>query len=201
MSTEPKVDGLDVASPGHRNSKGKASERGSDRDVVEALGAGDKQRALLLCARRHGHSIGRLCMALLGSQSEADDALQDTLLSAHAAFDGFRGEGSVRAWLFGIARRRCARTLERRGSVLPEESEEDGAPGAEELLTLRRRAEAARALLAEVRPSEREALLLRYVGELSFKEVGEACGIDEAAARKRVSRAIARLRELGRNER
>ena len=36
----------------------------------------------------------------------------------------------------------------------------------------------------------REAVLLRYESDLSFKEVGVACGIDEAAARKRVSRAL-----------
>jgi len=47
-----------------------------------------------------------------------------------------------------------------------------------------------------VRPTEREALLLRYGAELSFREVGEAVGVDEATARKRVSRALARLREL-----
>jgi RNA polymerase sigma-70 factor (ECF subfamily) len=38
--------------------------------------------------------------------------------------------------------------------------------------------------------------LLRYEAGLSYREVGEACGVDEAAARKRVSRALARLREL-----
>jgi len=38
-------------------------------------------------------------------------------------------------------------------------------------------------------------LILRYAGGLSFREVAAACGIDEAAARKRVSRAHARLRE------
>ena len=64
------------------------------------------------------------------------------------------------------------------------------------------RATSARAALAAIRPSEREALVLRYLGELSFREVGEACGIDEAAARKRVSRALAKLRDIvGRNKR
>jgi len=67
---------------------------------------------------------------------------------------------------------------------------------ADDLLEVRRRAERARELLERVRPTEREALLLRYTGELSFREVGEAVGIDEATARKRVSRALARLREL-----
>ena len=168
---------------------------GSDTDILAAIERGDRRAALALCARVHGASLGRLCMALLGSQAEADDAVQETLLAAHAGFEEFRSDGSLRAWLFGIARRRCARVKERRGTV---KAGSDGADErtAHDLLEVRRRAERARSLLERVRPTEREALLLRYGGELSFREVGEAVGIDEATARKRVSRALARLREL-----
>jgi len=175
----------------------------TDADILDAVRKGDHREALALCARRHARSVGKLCMALLGSASEADDALQDTLLAAHASFATFRGEGSLRAWLFSIARRRCARVLERRvtqPSVEGRAADEAPASGSREqadaLVDARRRAEAARALLARVRPSEREALLLRYEAGLSYREVGEACGVDEATARKRVSRALARLREL-----
>ena len=167
----------------------------SERDIVVAIERGDRRGALALCARLHGASLGRLCMALLGSHAEADDAVQETLLAAHAGFDDFRSEGSVRAWLFGIARRRCARVKERRGTVQVERDASDERT-ADDLLEVRRRAERARDLLERVRPTEREALLLRYGGELSFREVGEAVGIDEATARKRVSRGLARLREL-----
>ena len=171
---------------------------GGDDEIVAAIRRGERRAALALCARRHGGALGRVCMAMLGSQAEADDAVQETLLAAHAAFEGFRGEGSLRAWLFGIARRRCARVIERRGATGTGVEQADPHT-ADELLHVRRRAETARALLARVRPSEREALLLRYTAELSFREVGEAVGIDEATARKRVSRALARLRELARD--
>jgi RNA polymerase sigma-70 factor (ECF subfamily) len=60
------------------------------------------------------------------------------------------------------------------------------------------RAQRARDALAKLKPSEREAVVLRYQAELSFREVAAACGVDEAAARKRVSRALSRLRaDLG----
>ena len=60
------------------------------------------------------------------------------------------------------------------------------------------RGERAGAALGMVKPSEREAVVLRFEADLSFKEVAVACGIDEAAARKRVSRALAKLRvEIG----
>ncbi len=166
-----------------------------DADVVEAIRRGDRDAAAQLLVDGHAAALGRACMALLGSQSEAEDALQETLVDALASLEGFRGDGSLRAWLLSIARRRCARRLEARGRErqLEQALERPAAPVSAEQLVLARRA---RGLLAEVRPTEREALVLRFAAELSFREVGEACGIDEAAARKRVSRGLSRLRSL-----
>lgn len=171
-----------------------------DSDPVrEALVAGDARTAITLCARRHGASIGRLCMGWLGSQTEAEEAVQETLL---AAFDGaahYRGEGSVVAWLYGIARRVCARRAEVRGRRerqlrLVGNNEPEHADGADVLLAARRRGERVRLALEQLKPSERDAVVLRFEGGLSFREVGESCGIDEATARKRVSRALEKLR-------
>jgi RNA polymerase sigma-70 factor (ECF subfamily) len=166
--------------------------------VEAALRRHEHGAALMLCARQHGAAIGRLCMALVGSQADSEDLTQETLLAAHDAFESWRGDGSIRAWLFGIARRKCARHLESRtaGRAKLELLRED-APMADpaDAAAARQLAARARKALAEIRPSEREALILRYAGGLSFREVAAACGIDEAAARKRVSRAHARLRE------
>lgn len=173
-----------------------------DTRVREALKHGDRDGALAICAERHGSMLGRLCMAMLGSQAEAEDAVQDTLIDAHAGLPGWRGEGSVGAWLATIARRKCVRVIERRkrtGGPLrlvqdaaePPASESDRP---DRQIQLRRRAEQARAALSILRPSEREALLLRCTADLSYRQLGEALQIDEAAARKRVSRAVAALR-------
>jgi RNA polymerase sigma-70 factor (ECF subfamily) len=175
------------------------AEDATDQSIVAAIRAGDHRGALTLSARHHGAAIGRLCMAITGSQSEADDLAQETLLAAHDAFAGFRGEGTIRSWLLGIARRKCARHLERRTrreAKLRLVHDATKQPETLELVVAHRQAQAARAALEHVRPSEREALLLRYVSELSYREVGTACGIEEAAARKRVSRAIAALRNV-----
>jgi RNA polymerase sigma-70 factor (ECF subfamily) len=170
-----------------------------DRRVLVAIHSGDLRTATALCARHYGASLGRLCMAMVSSQVEADDLVQETLLAAHEGFPVFRGDGTVAAWLFGIARRKCARHIERRGrheGRLRLVHDADRQPATDELCARRERAERARAALNEVRPSEREALLLRYVAELSYQEVGEACGVDEPAARKRVSRALSNLRSI-----
>ena len=166
--------------------------------AIEALIAtGDYREALARCARAYAHPLGRLCMAFTGSQAESEELVQETLLAAFDGFAQYRAEGSVRAWLFGIARRICGRHTEmraRREARLRLVHDTSRGPDAGELSLERERAQRARAALAKLKPSEREAVVLRYDSGLSFREVALACGVDEAAARKRVSRALARMR-------
>jgi len=160
---------------------------------------GRHRDALAACARTHGAILGRLCMALLGSQADADEATQETLLRAHRAMPTYRGEGSVKAWLCGIARHVCAHMLEtrRRGRELLELVPTDAlSEDARIAFANRRRAREIRDALAKLKPSEREALVLRYVADLSHREIALACNLDEATARKRISRALARLRSV-----
>ncbi len=181
-----------------QESEGAVALSPEDAEIAAAIGRGDHRGALALCARHHAAAVGRLCMAMVGSQAEAEDLAQETLLAAHDGFEGWRADGSVRAWLSAIARRKCARHLERsrRQQNRLRLVHDAARAGTEDHVLLKQRAERARAALSHIRPSEREALLLRYVAELSFRELASACGIEEAAARKRVSRAIARLREI-----
>jgi RNA polymerase sigma-70 factor (ECF subfamily) len=171
----------------------------AEQDIHAALAEGDTRRALQLCAREYGPAIGRLCMALLGSQTEAEDLAQETLVAAYQSFDAYRRDGSLRAWLFGIARKKCLKSIEtrrRRTAKLVLIEGGEAAPSAEDLLERRQIAERARAALEEVRPTEREALVLRFQCELPYHGVALACAIDETAARKRVSRGLLRLREV-----
>lgn len=177
--------------------EGQAGRPGDD-EIRDAVGQGDHRSAIALCVEHHGSAVGRLCMSLLGSQADAEDIAQETLVDAYKGLDGWRGEGSIRSWLMTIARRKCARHLERRGkkqAKLRLIEGEAAKADAEQHVLLHQRAERARAALEAIRPSEREALVLRYGAGLSYAEVAGAFEIDEAAARKRVSRGVAALRQ------
>jgi RNA polymerase sigma-70 factor (ECF subfamily) len=74
----------------------------------------------------------------------------------------------------------------------------EGADDPRSAFAVKQRAKAVRAALEKLKPSEREALVLRYVAGLSHREIGEACEVDEATARKRVSRGLESMRrEIG----
>jgi RNA polymerase sigma-70 factor (TIGR02960 family) len=51
------------------------------------------------------------CYRMLGSVQDAEDALQDTLLSAWQGLGGFEGRASLRTWLYRVATSRCLDTL------------------------------------------------------------------------------------------
>jgi RNA polymerase sigma-70 factor (ECF subfamily) len=51
------------------------------------------------------------CYRILGSFQDAEDALQDTLLSAWQGLQGFEGRASLRTWLYRVATSRCLNTL------------------------------------------------------------------------------------------
>ena len=169
-----------------------------DTQVMQAIGRGDLRSAVALCANVHGSAVGRLCMALVGSQADAQELAQETFIAAHGALVSYRADGTVRAFLFGIARRLCARHLEvrvRRESKLHLVRADAAPSDSLEVVAMQQRAQLARSALQKLRPTEREAVVLRFASDLSFREVAVACGVDEATARKRVSRALAHLRE------
>jgi RNA polymerase sigma-70 factor (ECF subfamily) len=173
------------------------AETAVELDPIAALiQAGKHRDAVAACARTHHAVLGRLAMALLGTQADADEAVQETLLRAHRAMASYRGEGSIKAWLCGIARHVCAHMLEtrRKGRELLELVPTEGE--ARDAFELRRKARVLRDALEKLKPSEREALVMRFVADLSHREIAVACGLDEAAARKRISRALERLRSV-----
>jgi RNA polymerase sigma-70 factor (ECF subfamily) len=168
-----------------------------DADIIRAIGAGELRRALSFCVREHAASIGRLCLALLGSQAEADQLTEQTLLGAYRRFTERKGESSVRGWLLGIARQHCLEHLaHRRRQPAPLRGVGGGAESSanDEVTPVRQRAQRARQLLERVSASDGHALLLRYLSGLSFRDVGLACGVDEATARQCASRALIELR-------
>jgi RNA polymerase sigma-70 factor (ECF subfamily) len=169
--------------------------------ISQQIRDGQYRVALAMCALEHGAALGRFCMAVLGDQAEADDALRETLVAAHDAFPSFDDDG-VRTWLFGVAHRMCARRLEARGDSAREPGDEsDDENLSDDLLKKSRRARPLRRLLSHLQPVERDIVILRYQSGLGYRDIAEIFSVDEQSVRKMASRALLLLREHSRRER
>jgi RNA polymerase sigma factor (sigma-70 family) len=149
----------------------------------------------------HLDAAYNLARWLSRSPADADDIVQDAMLRAFRAFDGFRG-GDIKPWLLTIVRN-CSRNLgadtkRRAHAPLPEENASalvspDATP---ETLVMqaseRRKLNEAVALL----PNEfREVLILREMEDMSYREIAEMTGAPIGTVMSRLARARAMLKE------
>jgi RNA polymerase sigma-70 factor (ECF subfamily) len=143
---------------------------------------------------RAGYTLARF---LLRSEPDADDVLQESLLRAFRAFDGFRG-GDARLWLLAVVRNACWSFLEGKRARLesaPYEEDEHGSPGpgrdeTPEVLLLRSlQQRALEEAVAGLSAEHREVLVLREVEGLSYKEIAQVAGIPIGTVMSRLARA------------
>jgi RNA polymerase sigma-70 factor, ECF subfamily len=145
---------------------------------------------------RYNRTVTGLCRALLRDRAEAEDAAQQTFLSAHRALLNGNDPREPAAWLATIARNECwARIRTRMREPLAVE-EVDTVAGTDPLAEAIRRADLAAlwAGIEELPPQQRDALLLREFGGLSYEELAEALAVSGSAVESLLFRARTRLR-------
>ena len=148
----------------------------------------------------------RFSMKMCRHTEDAEDVLQDSMMTLARSFRDFRGASSLSTWLFTIARSFCIK--KRRKSKFAPEREES----LEQLTPSERgriqspspdpaqQTESAEfwrqvhAGIQRIEPAYREILVLRDIEGLSAKEVAEVVGISVPAVKSRLHRARAQLR-------
>jgi RNA polymerase sigma-70 factor (ECF subfamily) len=79
-------------------------------DLISKAQAGDND-AFRELTEPHLRELRVHCYRMLGSFQDAEDALQDALLTAWQGLEGFEGRASIRTWLYRIATNRCLSAL------------------------------------------------------------------------------------------
>jgi len=145
--------------------------------------------------RRHQNALYRYGRGLGLDHDTALDLVQEAFVKAHARLGQCREPGRVRSWLFRIFRNAMldwAKNVRRTEVPLLDVEEPAGDEDFAERHALR---EAIGAALAALPPILREAFLLRHELGHSYDEIAELAGISLSAAKMRVARAHAALRE------
>ncbi len=189
--------------------------------LLHRVAAGDAASRGALLARHRDRLRRMIAVRLdprLAARVDPSDVVQDTLAEADRRLNDYLREQPLPfyPWLRQLAGERLGAEYRRhvraaRRSVgreaapveLPEGSVLaladrllDHGTGPSEAARREERRERVRRALAELPPPDCEVLVLRYLEELSARDVGEALGVSEEAAKKRALRALRRLQEL-----
>jgi RNA polymerase sigma-70 factor (ECF subfamily) len=181
----------------------------TDGLLVQQAQSGD-QDAFEMLVDRYSALLLRQISQLLRDEDLAYDVLQHVLLQLYRSLPRLQGDGTLKAWLCQVARRRCIDELRRERPIffseiplvpdgdefLPLISLLDPDPQPEEQVERR---EARQRLLEAIErlPSRyRAVVLLRSTNHLNFREIGLALSIPTSTAKTYFYRAKKRLRTL-----
>jgi RNA polymerase sigma-70 factor (ECF subfamily) len=141
--------------------------------------------------------VFRLACTMLGNESQAEDAAQETFVKVWKGLSKFRGESSISTWIFTIARRTCLDAIKARRNTV-------GLEVVVERPRLERPGLDIDALLRELPEKAREAVVLFYLEDRSYEEVARTMEVPMGTVKTLLFRArkqmIARMTEskLGR---
>lgn len=167
----------------------------SDATLLAAIGDRDLSAMRALYDRHAAWlavRLGRRC----ADRDLVADALQDTFVAVWQRPKGFRGEGDVAAWLWGIAIRRLVSRLRVRRDVPLhfDGGTAQAEPAAEEQVLLSVEYGDAGQALAQLSPEMRVVIQAVVLDGLTTKEAARVLHVPESTVKTRLSRAKVRLR-------
>jgi RNA polymerase sigma-70 factor, ECF subfamily len=143
----------------------------------------------------HIGGLRRYAFALTGSQPEAEDLVQDTLVRAIAAARSFRAGGSLRAWLFSIMHNLFVSGVRRRRPPVVALNEEAVAVGQAPAQLIVLEVRDALAALARLPEAQRAALSLVALEDFSYEQAAKIQGIPLGTLMSRLARGRETLRQ------
>jgi RNA polymerase sigma factor (sigma-70 family) len=165
-----------------------------DERLVAQLRRGNDTAFEVLYDRHHAGVLS-YCRHMLGSRDEAEDALQQAFVSAHADIVASDKPIRFKAWIYAIARNRCLSILRARREQPSDDLDRVSMGGLSD--EVQNRAEL-RELLTDMRElpdDQRSALILSELGDLSHAEVAEVIECEVAKVKSLVFQARSGLME------
>lgn len=161
---------------------------------------------------RHSQKILRTTLRITRNQQDAEDALQDSFLSAMLHLGSFDGRSSFSTWLTRIAINSALMKLRKHRASLEVSRDEvlqaredfapydppDPHPNPEEQAAQVQREEIMNGAIRNLRPPLRQVIEIRRAHELSTRETARVLRITVAAAKSRLFHAKAALRQMPR---
>jgi RNA polymerase sigma factor (sigma-70 family) len=168
----------------------RTAAQGARRRRVSGRAAGAGPAPFEQVLELHGPALLRFCAAQAGPD-RAEDVFQETMLSALRSYEQVRDAASIRSWLFSIAARKAIDAYRVHARSPRPSSDLERSAIAEDIAFVDG------GIWAHVRrlpEKQRQAVTLRFLGDLTHSEIAEVMHTSEAAARRNVFEGLSTLR-------
>ena len=171
----------------------------TEEDIIHQCLAGEKEMYSIL-VERYQTMVFTIAYRMLGDEDAAKDAGQESFVSAYVSLKKFKRDSKFSTWLMSIALNKCRDVLRNRKNSVPIEEMEgtlqDREPNPEDVLRRSQGEEGLQKALAGLPEEYREALVLKHVQGLDYKEMAALTGVSIGALKVRTYRAREMLKEL-----
>lgn len=182
-----------------------------DSNLVERCLRGD-EAAWETLVRAHTRRVYGFCYRFTGKESEAQDLTQEVFLRVFRSIKSYRSdEGAFATWLARLSRNllidhyrrtkqdRATESIEEQLPMIEERTAASAQP--ERMLAGREASEALQAALERLSPDLREAVILRDLQEMEYREIAEVLKVPEGTVKSRINRGRAELARVLRQRR
>lgn len=176
-----------------------------EQRIIQRVLSGDTD-AFELLVLDQSKIVYNLALRMVANPEDAADISQEAFLKAFTNLSGFRGDSKFSSWLYKLTTNLCLDHLRKRNrhKVLPLTFEDED--GNEETMEIpddscspeteaeRRELQAqVREGLSQLPPMQREILVLREIGGMSYEEISQQLQIEEGTVKSRIFRARKKL--------
>ena len=148
----------------------------TDVELVRLIGNGDR-RAMKQLYELHQAGLYRFVRTRLNDAFEASDVMQEAFLEVWRGAGRFKGQSSVKTWLYGIARNKAVDRIRRSQRLTlrdtPDETVADESPSPLAVIEAAGDAARVRACLAKLTTAQQSAVRLTFYDDLSYPEAAE----------------------------
>lgn len=173
----------------------------SEQDIIRDYCETGSQRSATAFVRKHQKFVYATALRYLQNHEDADDAAQETFIKALKSLNKFKGNSSVKTWLYRITTNVCINTIRKKKllSIFSRKSENEYVDLLKDELTPEQAFQNKEfeenfvKLLGKLPEKQRETFALRYFENLQYEQISQMLGTTVGGLKANYYQAVKKL--------
>lgn len=168
---------------------------------IDRVLGGDKE-AFAWLVDQYRDMIYTVCLRMLGSEADAEEAAQDVFVKAYRSLQSFQGKSKFSTWLYRIAYNQCISVIRKKVKMIdlvgevPESEVSEGEISGLDALSAQERSKYLQQALDALGETDSVVVTLFYYEELSLEEIAEITGLSNNNIRIKLHRSRKKMYQV-----